>query len=375
MKSVSSGQKLRGIALYTTIATFLVVILSSKKVLGQDEFLGRETRGGQNLWLEMIVFGLFLVILIQNYTLYKKLGNSIVTVPFIYILGGLIIMIFARFFTVFYELNIYEISSMIRGIWWHLFFYLGIIVFYLAIRKVEARIKEKELSKFSRSDLLVLLIALIICMGIFLTPSAMGSSVMETIGGTFVMEWGLIHFIAFVLIGLLSLQMITIQTQETQLGTYMDTLTPSFLVFLTILTLNHLFALLTRTWELLEFEAEIINTVEQILWVLAFLVMGYGYNNLNNSITSSIDISEVSIEEIDNPTLDRVMVVLTDHIGALAENISQKSAKDSGIELSKLNESNIKQFADAIEQNTTDLIGKFPSRFLNQAIQNSVKSN
>lgn len=359
-----------------------IVINFTNKVSGQSSDMpnmnmGTSASGHMILWLEAFIMIAFAVSLFFYIKSQQKLGNSIISMPFIYMSFGIILLIFARLFLLLNEFEVYDINLMTVRILWHLFIYIAMITFFIAINKVNDRTKDKELNAFSKIDLAYFISTLSIVVFLFLTPETFGVSLMKRIMGTKIPDWGLLHFLAFILTGVLTFRMITVlnAARKTPVGTYMQSMSSSFLIFLIITTINHLISLLTTSWEWFTVDTNIIELSEQIFWLIGVSFLAYGFSRLFIIVSGTESYAESKIEEesSENGYAKTIMEILSNHIGSLATKISTQSSRDSGIKLIDINPENVKDFANAVQLSTSGLIGEFPSKYLSVSIQNSVQ--
>ncbi len=390
--SLKNYKKVRNLSFVLVLINLLRLIT---KVSGQDSGMpdmnmdmsaGNSTSGHLILWLEGIIMFVFAISIIFYVQTQRKLGKSIISVPFLYLTFGVVLLIFARLFLVLNEFEVYDINLMTVRILWHLFIYLSMITFLISIEKVGDRTKEKELKPISIIDYLYFGGVISIVIFLYITPETFGVSLMEEIMKTDIPEWGLLHFIAFAFTAILTVRMFTVvnASNKTPAGNYMKSISIPFLVFLIITTFNHLISLLTTSWEVIAIDNEVIELSEQIFWLIGAFVLAFGYYNLNFNVQKSFstkttpdmvnaDIS--SSDEIpDNGTVRLIIDVIANHIGSLAPKITRQSSIDSGIKLVDVNSTNIKQFADAVKDNTSSLIGEFPSKFLRVSLQKSFQN-
>ena len=346
------------------------------KTASATSFLGRETRGALNIWYELIIMFSFLIILIINFLLNRRMGSSVTSLPFIYIMAGMAIMEASRILIFMYDLKIYDIADTTLQAWWHGLFYLAMVLFSYAILQVSRRTKESDLRTIGMKDITIIGLCFVFVVLDLLTPQLANDWFTGWFDGSALDTSGLLHFIAFLLAAILTFQLLTVRraAKSNDFGKYIASIVPSFIGFLAVMSLNHFWELLTESWAIFEFDEEVIETGEQLFWVVGFLIMVIGYYSLLSSVNRSRSKVEIDVKSIDSPVVKAIIEVLAEHVGTLANTVAARSSQEMGIQISELSKSNISQFGAAVENNTKDLIGLFPSKFLNQTLQKRVNS-
>jgi len=362
-----------------TIYLMIFVLFSVLKVRAANNIFGVEARGVINLYAEGSILGMFVLILFLNLLVSRKLGNSIVSLPFIYILGGIVIEEAARILIILYEFEVYHIAEITLQIGWHYLFFLGMILFYVSLNRFAQRLNENDLHGFSKIDGGIFSVVFLLSIIGFLFIGSVNQVIIDNFQGSIYDSIGLIHFLAFLVAGILTFRLLRIRrkAQDSRMGKYIESIVPTFILFLTLMSLNHFWELITESWALVDLDEAIIETGEQLFWVLSFFTMFVGFILLNRTVNQILRSSEKEVAEVDiklnDPVVTLIIDILSEHIGSLAVNIAITSSKQSGIELNKIDETNVSAFGDAVASNTKDLIGEFPSKFLNHSLQKAIK--
>ncbi len=274
----------------------ILLILPSRLLAVSHENSENEAgrRGELILWVEALIFLFLVLIVVQNLQIILTFGTSIFGVPFIYLLAGIILLWLARFAIILYEFKVLNTHENTYNVLWHLIFYLGIGSFLIALNKIKNTAKGEKLQKFGKRDSLTIAILGITALALLLTAQPLDAWFSSWFDGSFADKFGLQHFIAFVFAGLVTSRLlwIRINMKEKYLGKIIISMVLPFIILIALMSLNHLWELLTENWGILNLSSTIIESTEQLFWVIAFIAFTYGIFRLKKTVKNAILVEE-----------------------------------------------------------------------------------
>lgn len=357
------------------ILVLLNIISKIRVVSASNNFLGINTHGIINMWLELFILASFVITWVINLKIIRHYRTSIVGRPFIYILTGLTFLASSRIYIILYNLHAYELDETTLHFGWHIMYFTGMIAFLISINNFDKRRHDSELQGFKKNDLLVVLFLSIINILAYILTISHNKALSNNYVKSIFDKTGSVHFIAFILAGYLAIKLIKIRATSTndELGRLLVSFIPFFLIFLSLMTLNHFWELLTENWGILSLNHEFIETVEQVFWLPGFLVTFVGLKRVYSISMDSVLYSrtKIAIKSLENnsPLILYILEIMSHHVGSSAMNIATKSSQDIGVRFSEIQLGDISNLSIAVHENTRELIGEFPSKFLSQAIK------
>lgn len=356
------------------ILTLLNIVNKIQAVSANGTHSSFENRGLLLVWLEVFIFLAFIVTLFYNIRIIRHYGRSIVGRPFIYILVGMAFLALARIYIIFYNFHIYDLEETTLQFGWHVIFYTGMISFLLSINNLDRR-SDNELQGFKNVDFLIISLLILSTGFAFVLTIVQNKTFAKNFDNSIFDTSGFVHFIAFILSGYLALKLLKIRatSSDDDLGKLIVSFIPSFLIFLSLMSLNHFWELVTESWGLLNLNQNIVETVEQVFWLPGYMVTAYGLRQVHSLSQSSLIYQDTTIstkaKEENTLLMDSVLQILSHHIGSSALSIVTQSCNDIGIQFNDIDPSDIDNLSVSVHENTRELIGEFASRFLEQAIK------
>ncbi|OLS28205.1 MAG: hypothetical protein HeimC2_08600 [Candidatus Heimdallarchaeota archaeon LC_2] len=343
-------------------------------VFASNNFLGLNTRGIIIMWVELFILASFVITWLINLKIIRYYRTSIIGRPFIYILIGLTFLAASRIYILLFNLHIYELDETTLQFGWHIMYFSGMITFLISINNFDKRRYDDELQGFQKNDLLVILFLSIINILTYFFTISHNKVISNILVGSIFDKTGSVHFIAFILTGYLAFKLLKIKTTSTkdELGRLLVSFIPFFLIFLSLMTLNHFWELITESWGILGLNHDVIETVEQLFWIPGFLVTFIGLKRVHTISINSILYSEtqlaIKLSEKNSRLILYILEIMSHHVGSSAMNIAIKSSEDIGVHFSDIQIADIHNLSIAVNENTKELLGEFPSNILSQAI-------
>lgn len=200
------------------------------------------------------------------FTAVRKLGESTIRAVITYLFLGTLTLTFVSLY-----LNMgpdsHGISEDSFDVWWHVLFYPAFIFYFLGIRllaKLGSGVAGLE-TKVSKGKWIA---AIAVIALVFVVPSALETVLPSYTGSALNTVFGLHHFLAFVLAGLVASYLIAMKGRLGQIGQAIATpLTIAVAAF----SVQHFWELLTESWKVIDITTETIEGVEQIFLIVAGL--------------------------------------------------------------------------------------------------------
>jgi len=233
-------------------------------------------------WVEMLIFLFLIIAVIVNALLIRKHKTDVWKPFLIFLLAGIVLMIFSRIVIVAFDLGIFKIDDETLAMWWHLMFYLGMVSFFIALKKImtvqERSVKDKSLN-FGRVDVFILVTLGVLALAVFLSAEPLDAWFVSWFSGSFFAEIGLQHFVAFLFAGFIAAQLAYVRffiSKEVHDTRDICSLSGSLLIFLALISANHFWELITESWVVINLSLTTIETVEQVFWLPASIFLSYG---------------------------------------------------------------------------------------------------
>lgn len=271
------------IILLGIILGFFIISLSSM-VIADDHNEGSELRRGELiLWAEALIFLFFITAVILSIMILRQHASMNLRVPHIFILAGIVLFGLTRIMYTLYEFKILDIGDQTLEFWWHLIFYLGTFSFLIASNKIIEFIDGKKLKNLLMKDIIVLCTLSLVTLALFLTIQPLNEWFLSWFKDSLIDNGGFEHFIAFLFLGVVAFKFgwIKFSSYRTSNKRFkvIDSLLGGFVIFfifLTLLSLNHFWELLTESWGIIRLPENVIESVEQFFWLPAFMSISYG---------------------------------------------------------------------------------------------------
>jgi hypothetical protein len=161
----------------------------------------------------------------------------------------------------------FGISFESMDVWWHVMFYLAFVLYFLGLRKLVS-LGETETAPSAGTNLggekIWAVIAIVILIGVFTLPGSLDSVVTAYINSAPGM-FGLHHFLAFAISGLVASYLLSAKKKLGQIG---RAIANPMIIATLALCLQHLWELATESWKLIAVSGETIEGVEKIFLVI-----------------------------------------------------------------------------------------------------------
>lgn len=224
--------------------------------------------------IEGIILFLVLVGVCICFYLIKKFGHGSLTLPFTYFGVGTLLLGVMRTFVFLESLEIINLQNVTFEIWWHAIFYLSMITFILGGIKLDELATKPVSAGFAAKDKYILLVLFAAALFVLFIGQPLEKSLGVILAESLIYKLGLHHFLSFILAFIAAFYTYRIK------GSWSKFLTSSiypFLGFLSLMTLQHFWALLNHTWRILHFEMEAVAQVEQFIVIVALLFLNLGF--------------------------------------------------------------------------------------------------
>ncbi|MBS3084003.1 hypothetical protein J4423_04320 [Candidatus Pacearchaeota archaeon] len=262
------------------LALALAVLLFVPKFTGYSVEGGEEYEGGLLLALDyvnlfaVVLSAIILLIIIRKYT-----EGSLQKV-WIYFLGGTITIGLTRLFYMLADLKIMVISDVMKDIGWHSLFYLSMILFFIGGKALVSLAKDGKSVESKRKLVFWMIFSVLFILIIFSSAVSLSSWLVSNFEGSFLDKIGFVHFIAFVLAGIVSMYMYKVRERYSKV---ISIITTPFTLFLALYSLYHLWELLGESWGIISLSESIFERVEQVIALSAFVCLLFGfYKSMRN---------------------------------------------------------------------------------------------
>ncbi len=216
----------------------------------------------------MICFLLLALAFIMGLYVVKSVGKGAINVTFISFTFGIFFTGLSRLFMYLTDINIYSLEEVTHHIWWHLLFYFSLLSFIwggLRLKEISVKMEGVRLR-----DGLVWGSMVFLGVIIFVVAQPLEIVLGPALKGTIIETWGLYHFVAFALAAVAATYLFYIKTNW---GKILNVSVTPILIFLLLMSLQHLWELLTESWKILSLESYIIERVELVIVLCALVFL------------------------------------------------------------------------------------------------------
>ncbi len=227
--------------------------------------------------LEFASFVLVIVALLASLYVIYIIGTGMINVTFISFAAGVFFIFLSRAFMYLADEGVYQLSDATFHIWWHLLFYLSMLSFIWGGMRLQQISGSEKPEGFHGKDILVLGSLLLASAGIFLIANPVEPALAQVLTGSSIHAIGLHHFLAVVLAVQAASLMLYIKKNWGQILAI--GMTP-VLIFIILMGVQHLWELLTESWQLLNISESSIEQVEQFIVIPAFFFLIYGMTKI-----------------------------------------------------------------------------------------------
>ncbi|MCP6719350.1 MAG: hypothetical protein KJI71_03905 [Patescibacteria group bacterium] len=203
-------------------------------------------------------------------------GRSSVGAAFLYFLYGTVLLGSIRLFIFFVDGGILPISEGTLIVWWHLLFYLAMIAFFIGAKSLVQWVSATDVSEVIsfRKALWVGILFTMLTLALFFTAVPLNEAFDNAFSGSIWDRFGIQHFVAFLFAGLVTLHMLRVGRK---LRKNIATIVMPLLGTFALLTVIHLWELVTESWKWIVFPEAIIESVEQIITLPAYIFIFYAF--------------------------------------------------------------------------------------------------
>ena len=232
-------------------------------------------------YLDITLLALGIVLIIVTYSITKKIGG-VVRTPFVYFTASVFFFALLRLFYQLQEIHIAEASDTMVMIWWHLYFYIAMMLFFRGLILMKQPTIIAKRWALPRKDKNILIAAGILGIALIAFFFPLNDAVTSFAEGTLLDHSnGFLHFLAFVMGAFVVIALVDTKKY------FGKTITCSFFPFVTaifILSIVHLWELFTESWQAIAVPASIIDPVEASLFILAIFSFLFAYLSIKKKL-------------------------------------------------------------------------------------------
>lgn len=182
--------------------------------------------------------------------------------------------------TVFQKLggDFFAISDESMDVWWHVMFYLAMFSFYFAFKALVAMGTSENNNSVAGAISAKTwgIFSVIVLAVVFIVPSFMETTI-NAYSASKAAEFGLHHFIAFIMAGIVGAYIFSARMFLGQIG---RAISSPMIIAIWALCLQHFWELLTESWKVFSVPTEEIEGVEKIFLIISAVAIIYSVNRL-----------------------------------------------------------------------------------------------
>lgn len=222
--------------------------------------------------VEAIIFLLVLAAIGLGLYILSAIGSGALNVPFVSFTVGTLLWGASRAFLYLSDNEIFHLADVDTHIWWHAIFYFSIASFIWGGFRLW-QIAQANGQKYSWRDTAVLSVFVLCSLAIFFVAQPLEHTMAPLFVGSFVDSFGLHHFLAILFAAIAA---IYIHKMRTSWGKLLAVSVNPLLLFLVLLSIQHMWEILTESWKVIPIAAESGEQVEQFIVgpALVALVLG-----------------------------------------------------------------------------------------------------
>lgn len=218
---------------------------------------------------ELAVLLFACIALYTTFAIMRSYKGSTLGVTFGYYFYGVSLLLAIRVLIFLVNQHVIKVADDTLMIQWHIIFYLGMTMFFLAAKQMIhlAQIAESAISFRGVHILGVFLLGASFLTTVLLIPfdyqisTYFNNSIWDHIG--------ILHFIAFVFTLVIISYLIKIRAQYKNIGV----IAVPIIIVLSVLSTIHLWELSTESWKLIQISADMGETIELFLWFPVFPIL------------------------------------------------------------------------------------------------------
>lgn len=223
-----------------------------------------ETLIGLGYWVSSIGF---LIATYITFNAFRKSPQSGLKTVLSYLFIGTGVFFAVTIFQKLAESGIYTISEDSTDVWWHVLFYIAMISYYLGFKTL-AKLGTSETTDTAvdtNKSKLWGIVSLFLVAVVFIIPH-WADSFINSYTASKVAEFGLHHFIAFALAGVVGAYLFMAKIFFGQIG---KAIAAPMIIAIWSLCLQHFWELLTESWKVFEITSDKIEGVEKIFLTIS----------------------------------------------------------------------------------------------------------
>lgn len=218
-------------------------------------------------WVLALLLASSLVILTS---IVRKIGKGAINVVFGAFMVGVGLLAMSRLFLDLADWGFYTLTETTLHLWWHSIFYLSMVAFIWGGRRIKEIARAEIPQGYGRRDTLFLGSLVGLGVVIFGLAPRLEPMIGQTLEATAINRMGLHHFVAMSLGMIAAYYMYYIKNNW---GRVLGVGAKPLIWFLFAMGLQHLWELLTESWQLIIVAHELIEQVEQAILVLGLLAL------------------------------------------------------------------------------------------------------
>lgn len=220
--------------------------------------------------LETVIIALFLVAIILIAYVTWKFGKSAFGYLFGYFMFGAVLLGATRLFIYLVDNGSIVISGGSLEFWWHLIFYLAMLMFFMGCRGLVCLASGNAIHESLRKAMNWGFLCIVFVILIFFLAGSVDQSLSQTYVGSPFDAFGLHHFIAVIMAGFVSYYLLSVRTRIGMIGSGVAI---PMIGSMALLSLQHLWELIAESWKLVELTDGAIEQGEQFLVLPALILL------------------------------------------------------------------------------------------------------
>lgn len=210
----------------------------------------------------------------QLIAIIRRSGSSSIAILARYFLTETIVLAGIRAYFFLADSGRIIVDEMTIMVVWHLLFYIAISIFlgavYMLLGLVNVASRKLSLSTYWMLTIIAVILGVL---SIWFPPRIMEGSWIETTG--------IMHVVAFVFAGAVAMYLLRIHIQfVSTIGNIANPL----LIAIALLSLIHLWELVTESWQLVSLSGATIEYVEMLLWVPVYTSFFIAFRTFSRSV-------------------------------------------------------------------------------------------
>jgi hypothetical protein len=199
-----------------------------------------------------------------------KFGKSAFGYLFGYFMFGAVLLGATRLFIYLVDNGSVAISEGSLEFWWHLIFYMSMLMFFMGCRGLVNLAKGVTVHESLRKAMNWGLLCVVFVGLIFFLAGSVDQTLSQVYVGSPLDSFGLHHFIAVISAGLVSYYLYSVRSRIGMIG---SGIAIPMIGSMALLSLQHLWELIAESWKLVELTSGAIEQGEQFLVLPALILL------------------------------------------------------------------------------------------------------